>query len=128
MTGKESLSQIANLLTLYPGVTHAVCYQPQSKAVEVRFRCHEIRSLTRIADWALWTNHHVIVGWSDDWRHGEAKDATGPSFSIEFTDDAGKPTPCETFGVFLARDLKELRLLEATESHRLQERWNAVPK
>jgi len=130
MRPSDSPGAVARLLGRYEGVDVVNCWG-RGRLVMIQARIALLDSLRRIDYFAIMANMRHLTLWGIGPPIVYGATANPLEVRIKATHDreaAGIPSQLETFGVFLARDLKALGRLPAEESDGLQRRWNAVPK
>ena len=125
----ESLIQVKRLLNMVPRVkvTFLQDYGPDGTCMTLKIRLQ--KSLACIAHFAIMANGEVSVDYKPGQPDGEWFDAAGLRYILWLPTDPEPVTPpsrLQIMGIFLARELKALGLLDPAESDRLQRAWNAV--
>jgi hypothetical protein len=132
MTDQQSLDDIAMLLMKYPGVSSAAGGTSEAGGkVWIRFRCGELESLKAIASCAVAANVLITIGDPETRCCYEAEGVTDLPFDMSIKDyrqPETPPTASQIFGVFLAWNLKEIRLIDSEFADQLLRGWHAVTR
>lgn len=128
MTNTISLEAIRSLLLTFPGVTNVILHRDvDAGVVFIWFRCANLDSLKEVARNALWSNVTVTLGDCHDRLCGESEDSLDLPGILRISDSVVEvPTQTEIFGIYLARTLRDSRLISDNECQRLHRQWNAI--
>jgi hypothetical protein len=128
----ETVDQVLKLLPLVPGVEvmNSYEYEPVGAKFTLVIHCQE--SLVRLAHIAIASNSYLCVSVKSPGSGYQGPESLRYVLVAEdepesLSESMLPPTILQKVGIYLARELKAMRLLDPEEADRLQVGWNAVP-
>ena len=128
MNKNETFETIRKLIEAFPDVEIVDAFRNDSTTY-VDFRTSSKNTLARIAYACESSNVLIAVGAPDfQYGYGEPIDSNGLYYRIcvPDSDESNPPTIMQALGIFMARDLKALKLISDKFSNDIQEKWNAM--
>ena len=130
MNKSETIENVKKLVAAFPDVK--IVHELNCKdKIYIDFRTSSKNTLARIAYACEASNVVMEVGAPPLFQYGYGKSIDSHNLYYRICipiddDELDPPTTLQVLGIYMARDLKALKLISVEESNSLQKEWNAM--